>query len=369
MSIEFRVWPPGSAEALRLVARELEAAYGTAQGPVRERILREARALPSVAAMTGTGLEELVDFVCADVITPLASAELAGRPFGPARPDDVVEWPTGPYRRCAWNPLHLVNLKHETECLICANALSRETTLAGLLERPVPGLMDSLDHVLVAARDRRFAFSPGLLAGTRLVKVHSDSRTWLLDVHDDGTCTESPIDEDSSWEGEWGCDSHGLLVLAVGGYQLAVMGYVHGLCAGLEFRGTDSGEPEPTGDFRVGVVATTDRPGTAVKWTAKPSTFEVICASGDSWVEDGPLEEFLLFAGRARESTQLVRENARGRDFDVRSWEHQDRVEYLTAMHHDQGEDAVWRGVEYWISSRGDVGQTDVVLVGIRSFD
>lgn len=67
----------------------------------------------------------------------------------------------------------------------------------------------------------RVCFAPEELAVGTLIKMYSRVRAWLVDLHAVGTRTESVLDVVDSWQGEWACDSGGLLVPGSCGYQLA----------------------------------------------------------------------------------------------------------------------------------------------------
>ena len=360
MGIELDVWPPHLVEALIPRAEFLAATYGAAEGPVQERLAREALELAVASELTVQDSRNLARALLAQALPDRDPGLHGGAEFGPARSPSSGRWPTGAYLRCQWNPLHLV--EPEAECMICASASAGGDALREVLGRDLPRGWAG-DNQLQAATGRAPLLA-GPLVGMKLIKVHESGRAWLVDLHRDGTCTETPMDEGDgdTWTGEWGCDSYGQLVLVFGDYQLAVVGARDGLCPGLEFNAADTDFAE-TGAFAqsrfvVGVIDVVGDSHRAVKWVGSKHVFRLTRAGGSSWLEEGPLDESALFvgAGWGSSGTWVARRvDASPAGFDLRV-ESDHGIDYwarVTAPHPGL---ALWRGTERWRDQRWSNG-------------
>lgn len=290
--------------------------------------------------------------------TTLPSAEL-GQPFGPHLPSGQVSWPSGPYRRCDRNRLHLISADEGGTCLLCLSG--RAATAPSFEAR-------ALDRIrMIWGEDpgvgSHVRFSPEPLVGRTLIKVHSSARAWFVELHADGTCTESTLGDGEACHGDWGCDSAGLLVLANGGFQLAIVGSPDGINRGLEFQGNENPAPMEFSHFRVGVVAFGGRTNRAVKWVAGPRAFAVDWEAGGAERAAVGVEA-PLFGGPAEETVDFIVEADRGSTFDVVTRD-VNGIEYRAAMVRSPGTRAIWKGIEHHTDWQGQPQTCTVTMAWV----
>jgi hypothetical protein len=149
---------------------------------------------------------------------------------------------------------------------------------------------------------------------------------------------------------------------------LAIAGASDGICPGLEFHGEGTTEPDPLERFRVGVIDPDGTSRRAIKYTSEPRCFRVTRVVGDTWAEDGPLDEAPLIPDAEEGAPApgvLMRVGADGVSFDALSWDRVGR-QYRARFRRQENENSLWVGFEVCETSEGDVNAHGVVLVGVR---